>query len=228
MLVHWTYLLVLSSLSIIYAYIHIHYPLLFMVSVFDLCLFASDWCLHRGPWNRTQHKTTTRKPRRLPQCQHEDNVKYEEKIWYTHIQNHLYANKRQNVIFFHFLRRILFNIVTMRKVNTKCRNMPRLSINSNSRFKNLYTPRYTTRPLINMTRIINSYLKSFWKSLFTTLSEKLPSRFTSKPTSTQPQAQKQLPSSDHFVQQPWVPTNSNYRSKFLQILNSYSARNLIL
>lgn len=148
-----------------------------------------------------------------------------KKVWYTHIQNPLHANKRQNVAFFHFLRRIVFNTVTMRKVNTKCRNMPRLSINSNSAFKNLCTPCYTTRPLINMTRTINSYLQSFWKSLFTTLSEKLPSRFTSKPTSTQPQAQKQLPSSDQFVQQPWVPINPNYRSKFPQILNIYSAHN---
>jgi hypothetical protein len=33
---------VLSSRSIIYAYTHIHYPLSFMASMFDLCLFVSD------------------------------------------------------------------------------------------------------------------------------------------------------------------------------------------
>jgi hypothetical protein len=151
----------------------------------------------------------------MPECQREGNVKYEKKNYDIHTHQKLLTRQYRAKCDIRLVPTlILLHNVTTRKVNTKCRNMPRLSINSNSRFTNLYTPCHTTCPLINITGRINSYLQSL-----TRLSEKLPRRFTSKPTSTQSQAQKQLPSSDHFLQQPLVPTNSKYGSKFLQIFH---------
>jgi len=165
MLVHWTYLLS-CPVSLV------HVVLFTPISTYTTHCHLWHQCLTYAYLHRSDAYTEGHEIVQNINRQHVNHVacfnasmkttwNMRKKVWYTHIQNHLHANERQNVIFFHFLRRILFNIVTMRMVNKKCRNMPRLFLNSDSRFKNLYTPCYTTRPLINMTRIINSYLQSF-------------------------------------------------------------------